>query len=286
MSAYYKPTSSFNWADDDEDDFDLATFERNSTTFAAPTLEELGPLQFRVPEQGDATYHPLSTADLLEAQKELNAIFKRTPKPPSDPRSYERPCAALHQYNKNYKCEKPAYALLSSAEGVRESYAANWRELKVKCGGYSIPRGETFMVAKTELRDVWTMDEDGEEKKVEEVLELVEQEDETDDSSADSGDERWEVETVGTLTPPPEEVHVGVDEAKEVEEVDAPPLPTSFTDGDDCQDMLPLPSHATKAERSLPRLFRTLSSIWRLLVIATKCLAFGVGIGSLLFESL
>ena len=57
----------FDWADDDDDDFDLDSWNATADT-SAPTAAELGPLQ--VPPTGDATKEEDETYTLSRIRNE------------------------------------------------------------------------------------------------------------------------------------------------------------------------------------------------------------------------
>ncbi|KAF2129338.1 hypothetical protein P153DRAFT_385549 [Dothidotthia symphoricarpi CBS 119687] len=155
MSSFIsnRPSSTFNWADDESDDFDLTTWKATADT-SAPTAESLGPL-LPIPSLDETenlhTIPPTAAAAAARAAppsrpapcvvvNQLPAAPQALLSPDSSRWLCASPKAAWAFLAENERCGAPAYPELSFYEnGVpipwkRKNYAANWRDAKVRCG--------------------------------------------------------------------------------------------------------------------------------------------------------
>ncbi|KAF2249298.1 hypothetical protein BU26DRAFT_564951 [Trematosphaeria pertusa] len=180
-----RPLSSFNWADDDDDEWDFDQYMAATADLAPPTLEELGPLQR--PLQHEDLEPPLllaaEPADAVAPSLPLDArpppAFKLpgshaayfSPHPADWPTGEEQPSAHWRRYDAmvNEVPGPPAYKEMSVYEdGVvmerkRVNYYANWRDMKVQCG--KTTACETMLLKSSSLKKEvrFQDDQDGED---------------------------------------------------------------------------------------------------------------------------
>ncbi|KAL6710109.1 hypothetical protein ACN47E_009900 [Coniothyrium glycines] len=147
MSFPNHPTTSFSWADDEEDDFDLEAWRASADT-SAPTANDLGPLH--VPSSEDESEEFISipstsrpTASSLQEQAEQQAktkpalTFDSRGLPEfkgSQEKQIETAVYILLERALRDKSAAPAYNEMSWDIATRYKYADSWRSMKVKSG--------------------------------------------------------------------------------------------------------------------------------------------------------
>ncbi|KAL1798824.1 hypothetical protein ACET3X_002861 [Alternaria dauci] len=152
----------FNWADDDDDDFDLASWNATADT-SAPSAAELGPLQ--VPPAGDATKEDDETYTLSRIRNEHACGVSPVPEEPPTTELAQVPeltaqlpaeywylavlnCRPEHQvmsarfdritraiglrYDGKEDPDAPAYPELSSNKAYRSNYTKGFQSWKMK----------------------------------------------------------------------------------------------------------------------------------------------------------
>ncbi|KAI4672398.1 uncharacterized protein J4E78_000899 [Alternaria triticimaculans] len=158
----------FNWADDDEDEFDLDSWNATVDT-SAPTAAELGPLQ--VAPTGDDTkegevytlsrisnerayWDPLAIQESSDAEPTPEAEAEPVVEPPAEHWHIAvLSCSPEHQvmsarytlithaigpsYEGKEESDVPAYPELSEYPGHRSYYARGFRDWKMKHRGFS-----------------------------------------------------------------------------------------------------------------------------------------------------
>ncbi|KAH7356105.1 hypothetical protein BKA66DRAFT_596232 [Pyrenochaeta sp. MPI-SDFR-AT-0127] len=168
------PSSSFNWADDEEDDFDLESWKATTDT-SAPTIEDLGALQIPLaddgahlivtglnnikPETSAIEEHIAGIVDLplLEVPAESEGLT---------PEDLDWQCAQAHgclvSRALNDDSDAPAYPELSyycdlsPSPYIRNQYTQNWNRMKADSG---LDCRRTVQFRPSRLQQVVFMDE-------------------------------------------------------------------------------------------------------------------------------
>ena len=194
----------FDWADDDDDDFDLDSWNATADT-SAPTAAELGPLQ--VPPTGDATKEEDETYTLSRIRNERAFWHSPVGEESSDTELTQKPepatqlpaeywylavlnCRPEHQvmsarfdritraiglrYDGKEDAEAPAYPELSSTKNYRSNYMKGFQSWKMKHRSPScvkVYRNSPLNIV-TPIENAHEIDDmdDGASEEVEEVL--------------------------------------------------------------------------------------------------------------------
>jgi hypothetical protein len=130
--------SKFNWADDDDEEFDFDAWKANAD-IAAPAASSLPPLQVAQEEEKEPTYVATVTTTILQPEP----VQEAEPSPTSDAdaesddsywTSYTaQRCLSWRAINDN-ESTTPAYPDMSWSSSVRKNYAAQWMQMKVRAG--------------------------------------------------------------------------------------------------------------------------------------------------------
>ena len=199
-TALSSSSRKFNWADDDEDDFDFDTWKASADT-SAPTTAELGPLQ-HADNNGDGKveYEQTYTLVLPSTTTTSSSSYLPDPKaylPVLSLRPYHQVVAARYEtvtraigqhFDGKEQCDIPAYPELSQATGERYGYAREFQDVRLKhC------RGRTCVYRNSPLIDVvhiddtemmnngYGVDEELDEWELQQIAEFEAQEDEVED---------------------------------------------------------------------------------------------------------
>lgn len=135
-----QPASKFNWADDDEDDdFDLEAWKATAD-ISAPSAESMPPLQ--LDDSSSPCYTTIHTSTSALAPE--TSPYSTCSPPPTPSPAAAIPAAVLEQYHAftavaawralHRVPDPPAYPELSEWKGIRQYYAREWKNMKVRSG--------------------------------------------------------------------------------------------------------------------------------------------------------
>jgi hypothetical protein len=139
-SIYTRPSSTINWADDDEDDFDFEAWKATAD-ISAPTVDSLPPLQ--LPHTGEEPLLTVCGAAMVNEAAPWAVEPSQQPTAAKlDPEQFKDWCGkqALAFRAVSDRPAPPAYRSMSTWEGgqicfgQRVNYSHNWGKAKVNSG--------------------------------------------------------------------------------------------------------------------------------------------------------
>lgn len=254
------PSPSFNWADDDDDDFDLESWSARADT-SAPSVEDLGPLQ-RCPTASDPDSEDMFvmtkiTSPVLEIRNpdipvsqavESQDLESQTPESQApESQAVESQAPTLPEFEEpiwwhiqqaqhiltsraldDTWVDAPAYPILSREVGERRSYTLEWNTMKVNSRvDFRFP----VLFRGSRLKGVMFVDDtdfEGEKAKLATVIE-EEEEDEVDGNGQEQ--EKVDVEAYERFS------EIDLEDLPEGGDGDAEELASSNTSVEDSQDI-------------------------------------------------